>query len=304
MPSPRRSPISRAIVKRLLVDTRWRGGSRPDPRRPSPGCPARCPPRAGHRSPRAITNCLLVELDGAAGLAQVGVGHAQVAQRSAFAATVAQLARTVRACSWNSMARRALAQAEVGQAQVAQMRAFRAPMLSSAGRRPAPLPATLSARVGAGEGQGSTRRRRHTRCTIGLRRSFCPARSAAHACPPGCSPTRRQRGPARTSRSSPPLSGRARRRHRPPPHNAQRGGAQLRNVPRRQAVHGQSPAPGRAASSELSPRRIRGGCISRGVLSVSCAGSGSMAQTVAGGGAVKRFREDREGGEARLQFRG
>ena len=50
--------------------------------------------------------CLLVELDGAARLAQIRVGIAQVAQRAAFPLPVADLAENCQALFVNSMARR------------------------------------------------------------------------------------------------------------------------------------------------------------------------------------------------------
>ena len=67
---------------------------------------------------------LLVELDGAAGLAQVSVGMAQVAQRIAFPAAVADLTHNDQLLLVQLDGAAGLAQGSVGNAQVAQRSPF------------------------------------------------------------------------------------------------------------------------------------------------------------------------------------
>ena len=76
---------------------------------------------------------LLKELDGAAGLAQVGVGKAQVAEHATFASAVASLACDLEALLIELDGAAGLAQVGVGNAQVAERPTFRVTPFQSPG---------------------------------------------------------------------------------------------------------------------------------------------------------------------------
>ena len=97
-PSPRRSPISRAIARRLLVEADGflhlaQGGV--GDAQVAEGV-ALAPPVADLAGDRQV---LLVEADGLLHLAQGGVGEAQVAEGVPLAPPVADLATIARCCS-------------------------------------------------------------------------------------------------------------------------------------------------------------------------------------------------------------